>query len=128
MKEMILVCDHCRVSIPAVASISVSNGKGKPINLDLCKKHQQEVYKLLMPKHKDSSVSRGTPISSDEWDGLLVSTLKHVTKVGSTTPKAISQETGLPRWRVTELLQELVKDKKLTKTGVGRSIKYQKGK
>jgi hypothetical protein len=128
MKETILVCDRCSVSIPAIASITVTNGKGKPINLDLCKKHQLEVYRLLIPKHKGATTARGTPISSDEWDGLLASTLKYVAKAGPTTPMAIANDTGLPRWRVTELLNELLKDKKLTKTGVGRSIKYQKGK
>jgi hypothetical protein len=124
MKEMILVCDRCTVSVPAVTTLTLGNGKGKPLSLDLCKKHQLELYKLFTPTH----VGKSNPISDDTWHELLESTLKYVVKQGPTTPLAIAQETGLPRWRVGELLKELVKEKKLHKTGVGRSIRYQKGK
>jgi len=125
MKEMILVCDRCVISIPAIATVTLSNGKGKPITIDVCKKCQVEVYRVFTPKHQGKSA----PISNDEWTGLLESTLKYVTKAKTVTPKQIHSETGLPVWRVAEILKELVNKKLIKKSGVGRSTTYQvKGK
>jgi hypothetical protein len=121
MKELILVCDRCTISIPAIATVTLTNGKGKPISIDVCKKHQVEVYKIFTPMH----AGKATPISNDEWSGLLESTLKYVVKHKEVTPKTIMNDTGLPVWRVAELLKELVKGKKIRKVGVGRSTKYQ---
>jgi hypothetical protein len=125
MKETILTCDRCRVSIPAVGTYMLSNGKGKPATLDLCKKHQKELLVWFSPlRTAPVPISKAAPVSDEEWNAMLQSTYKYVLKHKEVTPKQVHTDTGLPAWRVNELLSELVNGKKLVRLGVARSSRY----
>lgn len=121
MKETILTCDRCKVSIPAATTLHLSNGRGKPINLDVCKKHQAEVLKIFVPVRR---VGSSGPMTEDDWVNFKDSTLRYVNDKGKTTSVSMQQDTGASIWHIRKALKELVKERKIKRTGIGPGSSY----
>jgi len=113
MKATILVCDKCTEPRKhAVTTISLTNGRNAPVKKDLCEVHDLELRRFF-------GVQRAPRINDDEVAPVILDFIK---KHGPCTPKemyALVHKTGLYR-----VLGELVKTKKLIKSGTHRSARY----
>jgi hypothetical protein len=112
MKQTILVCDLCTASVPAVESLTVTNGQKTSVaSLDVCKKHLGQVLKLFAPGVGDS----------------LRANIAAKLKTGKMSPKQLAELFSVPRWKINQCLARMLAAGEIVKEGNRRNAVY-KGK
>lgn len=120
MKATILVCDRCRPpKSPAVATLTLSNGRRGGPQLDLCQPHEAELRKFFTPV----AIRQGIKAGQLPYEEAAKLVLEFIKKNGPTRPKQlhhIIRSSGL--YKAFALL---LKSKSIKKTGTHRSVKYE---
>jgi len=117
-KQTILICDWCPEDTHAVVTLALTNGhvtRGAP-TLDLCGKHSREMFKAFSPRRRKTT-QKWPDADKKIWAVLGPEVM---------TPRAVCAKTGLPTYIVQREMLDMLKAKKLKRTGSYRAARYVK--